>query len=149
MTADPTFTIEIPDINLSQTIITNVDPTNQDSYLSIMDSYVAHGKYSALPSKPDGNVYLFAHSQKASPGITPAGGWFTRIDELTEGDIIKITYHGQIYTYSVTRTFIVNPHDTYVYRAATIYPEHRSITLQTCYPRGETSQRLIVWGVER
>lgn len=147
LTADTSFSVEIPFLELSQTIIAEVDPSSKQEYLPVMESYIAHGRYTAFPTDPDGNVYLFAHSKKAPAGITPTGAWFTRIDELKTGDAIIISYHGQTYTYTVTTSLIVDTKDTYVYQSSSVYPGHRSITLQTCYPRGETLQRLIVRGI--
>ena len=147
ITADYSFSIEIPAISLSHTIVPDVDPADKEEYLSVIESYVAHGAYTALPPDEDGNVYLFAHSRRAPQGYTPPGGWFTRIDELKAGDIITLHYHDQTYTYTVTTSFVVDPEETYVYQPISIYPDHRSLTLQTCYPRGETEQRLIVWAI--
>lgn len=144
LTGDTTFFIEIPKISLAHTILSNVDPSNKNEYLAVMDKGIAHGKYTALPPDPDGNVYLFAHSRATTEEDTPQGGWFTRIDELEMGDVITLFYHGQTYTYTVATSFIVDPDEVSVYSGTSLYPGHRSLTLQTCYPRGETTQRLIV-----
>jgi len=146
-TLDATFNISIPSIGLSHDIYPNVDPTQRDVYLPILEQFVAHGNHTSVPSAPFGNTYLFAHSKNWYNGITPPGGWFTRIDELKAGDPISVNYHGQVYNYIVVTSFIVNPENVSVYTPTTLYPDHRSLTLQTCYPRGDTSKRLIVQAI--
>ncbi len=142
------FTIQIPRIDLTQNIIPHVDPSARHIYLPIMEKAVAHGENTALPGQRNGNIYLFAHSRTAPSGITPQGGWFTRIDELESGDTIELYYEGKQFTYVVKRLFIVNPEDIEVYQAHSPFPGENSLTLQTCYPRGDLSQRLIVQATE-
>lgn len=144
---DTSFWIDIPDIDLHHDIKENVNPVNEDEYMDVMEDYVAHGRFTALPPADAGNTYLFAHSMSASGDVTPEGGWFTRIDELEKGDIIYVNYHGNLYIYTVTEREIISPLDTSVYTGNSIYGEHRSLTLQTCYPRGGTELRLMVYAV--
>lgn len=109
-----------------------------------MEEKIAHGKGTPTPAIPGGNTYLFAHSKNEYNGSTPEGAWFTRIDELNEGDLIYIHYHSKDYTYVVRDTFTVTPEKTNVYTATSPFEYNRSLTLQTCYPRGDISGRLIV-----
>lgn len=136
-----TFTIKIPKISLYQEVEPNVDPTNRDIYLPIIEKKVAHGKGTSLPDDPDGNTYLFAHSRATT---AEKGGWFTRIDELTEGDLIILYYNGTLYEYSVVNYFVISPKQTSVYTGDSLFEETNSVTLQTCYPRGSTESRLII-----
>jgi LPXTG-site transpeptidase (sortase) family protein len=138
------FYIEIPKISLSHPIKANVNPKNEKDYLPAIAKYVAHGKDTALPNQPNGNVYLFAHSKAVYTGATPNEGWFTRIDELHNNDKIHIYYKGQKYTYKVEKLFVVDPTYTDIYTSKSPFPNHKSLTLQTCYPRGDNSKRLIV-----
>ena len=142
------FTIHIPAIGLVQNITPNVNPGNQDEYLPVLEQSVAHGKYTALPNVEEGNTYLFAHSRLSYNGITPPGGWFTRIDELEENDIIIIQFNDDTYTYAVRSSTIVESSETTVYTGQSQFNEKRSLTLQTCYPRGTTEKRLLVHAEE-
>jgi LPXTG-site transpeptidase (sortase) family protein len=146
-TADTSFWIDIPKIGLHHSIIPGVDPVDENEYMKILEENIAHGKYTALPPAASGNTYLFAHSMRASGNVTPDGGWFTRIDELSPGDIIYVNYHGELYLYTVTDTEIISPLQTSVYTGNSIYGEHRSLTLQTCYPRGGTELRFMVYAI--
>jgi sortase A len=141
------FYISIPKINLAQDITPNVDPTNKDEYLEILEKSVAHGMYTALPYIQGGNTYLFAHSKTSDNGETPKGGWFTRIDELTSGDKIILTLNEKTYTYTVKNRIIVDPLETSVYTGESMFEGHNSLTLQTCWPRGTTEKRLIVQAI--
>lgn len=143
------FSINVPAINLQKEITANVDPTDKDEYLSVIEETIAHGLYTALPNSPGGNTYLFAHSKNSSNGETPDGGWFTRIDELKTGDTITITYKGEKYLYAVVTSEIVDPEETDVYTPESPFGERRSLTLQTCYPRGTTEKRIIVTAIEK
>lgn len=138
------FSIEIPQIGLVRDIEKNINPTISEEYLPAIERNVAHGKGTALPSNPDGNTYLFAHSFAATGPNTPDGGWFTRLDELTYGDSIIIRFNGQTYTYTVDQIFTVDPYFEEIYTAHSRYDDARSLTLQTCYPRGDNSGRLII-----
>ena len=138
--------MEIPKIDLKKSITPNVDPSNKDEYMEVIEESVAHGMYTALPYIQDGNTYLFAHS-KISGNNTPEGGWFTRIDELTSGDIIYITLNEKTYQYTVRNRIIVDPLETEVYTGKSVFEDHNSLTLQTCWPRGTTEKRLIVQAI--
>lgn len=144
---DTKFYIEIPKVSLKHDIAQSVDPTDPEIYLDILETKVAHGKGTSLPQTSQGNTYLFAHSKSVYDGSTPSGGWFTRIDELTPGDSIIVYFYGKSYSYIVTKSFTVDPSETYVYTGKSLYDGKSSLTLQTCYPRGNTDSRLIVQAV--
>ncbi len=138
------YYIEIPKIGLVHNITANVNSAKEEEYLPAIEANIAHGKGTALPQNPDGNVYLFAHSKAYYGMETPDGAWFTRIDELQTGDQILIHFNGKIYTYTVVELEIISPSNVSVYTGDTIYTGNRSLILQTCYPRGDQGLRLIV-----
>lgn len=141
----PGFSISIPKIRLQRGITKNVNPSVKSQYLPVLEQSVAHGSGTALPDQEDGNVYLFAHSQNYYGTETPEGGWFTRIDELVPGDPIYLSYDGEEYTYRVIDYDIVGPEEIDIYTGISSYDGSSSLTLQTCYPRGDTALRLIVY----
>jgi len=132
---------------LKKDITPNVDPTNRDEYMNVIENSVAHGMYTALPYIQNGNTYLFAHSKISENGDTPEGGWFTRIDELKEGDTITLILNQTRYDYTVKTSTIVDPLDTSVYTGKSAFNGNNSLTLQTCWPRGTTEKRLIVQAI--
>lgn len=141
------FAIHIPAIGLDHEIVMNVDAGDPQTYLPIIEQFVAHGAGTALPTATNGNIYLFAHSRTAPQGVTPHGGWFTRIDELTSGDSIILDYNGNRYNYSVVFSKIVDPSETDIYTGISVFDGNTSLALQTCYPRGTSTQRLIVYAI--
>jgi sortase A len=139
---DEDFVISIPSIDLNHDIKYNVDPRDKDIYLPVLDKYVAHGMFTALPSTEDGRVYLYAHSKVASKGITPEGGYFSHLHEVKKGELIYIYYKGDKYTYKVRDKIIVEPTRVDIYTGESDKPE---VALQTCFPPGTTKNRLIVF----
>lgn len=133
------FEITIPKIELQKTVIPNVDPRDENIYKEAFKQGVAHGLGTKFPDEI-GNTYLYAHSTKKVEDIEKNAGWFTRIDELEIGDEIVINYGQNKYIYSIASREIVDPRATGVY---TSYAPVQMLTLQTCYPRGEITERII------
>jgi sortase A len=70
------------------------------------------------------------------------GAPFLNLDDLSEGDEIRVkTTYGN-FTYSVVSTRITDPEDTEILK----YPGFEGITMITCDPPWDTSHRLIVLG---
>lgn len=136
------FSISIPSIGLLHPIKYNVDPRHKTEYLPILEEYIAHGKFTALPSTGDGRVYLFAHSKVAPEGVTPKGGYFSHIHELNKGDNIEITFNQDTYIYSVRKSIIVDASAVDYYTGES---DRSEVALQACYPPGTTEKRIIVF----
>ncbi|KXK26960.1 MAG: Sortase family protein [candidate division WS6 bacterium OLB20] len=128
------YAIEIPRIGVRKDIVANVDPSRRSVYMPVIDSYVAHGKYTRLPFEAvtEGNVYLFAHREGPS-------GFFNRLGELRSGDELIIRFNGDRYVYRFNHSFVVEPTRTEVYTGTSETP---MLTLQTC--ENGNRQRLIV-----
>jgi sortase A len=68
---------------------------------------------------------------------------FRPVRRIKPGDPLVVTTPDRVYTYRVTRTFIVAPQDVYVLDPA----DHSTLTLVTCYPFefiGHAPKRFIV-----
>lgn len=128
------FRIVIPRIGVGKDIQANVDPSKRDVYLPVIEKVVAHGKYTRLPyqATKEGNVYLFAHRDGSH-------GFFHRLGELRNGDVINIEFNESTYVYEVYKSFVVDPSDVWVYTGESEVP---ALTLQTC--ENGNAQRLIV-----
>jgi len=133
------FRINIPKIGVDKEIIPDVDPRDEAIYKEAFKQGVAHGMGTKYPDEI-GNTYLYAHSTKDVEDIEQNAGWFTRLDELEVGDEFEILYGQNVYTYSIASREIVDPRATGVYTA---YAPVQMVTLQTCYPRGEITERII------
>ncbi|MCT4619670.1 MAG: class D sortase [Marinisporobacter sp.] len=69
---------------------------------------------------------------------------FNRLDELVIGDIIETTDTATTYKYKVFDKFLVKPDETWVLTGKNIDKE---ITLITCHPMLNPTQRLIIKGI--
>lgn len=84
-----------------------------------------------------GNCVLAAHRDYTF------GTYFSRLDELKEGDAVEIDYMGFTHTYRVTGSMVTTPDDL----SALMPTENPLLTLITCHPRGSGKERLIVTAV--
>lgn len=92
-----------------------------------------------LPTGTKGNrTVISAHRG------TPTRLFFTRLDELEEGDTFEVDAFGQHLVYEVSEIETVLPDDTSVYESN---EDLDQATLLTCTPYGINSHRLLVTGV--
>ncbi|MHB9111368.1 MAG: sortase [Thermoleophilia bacterium] len=70
------------------------------------------------------------------------GAPFLNLDDLSEGDEIRVQTTYGLFTYNVVSSKITDPEDTDVLK----YPGFEAITLITCDPPWDISHRLIVQG---
>lgn len=133
------FRIKIPKIGVDKEVIPNVDPRDETIYKEAFKHGVAHGLGTKFPGEI-GNTYLYAHSTKDVEDIEKNAGWFTRLDELEVGDEFEILYGQNTFKYSIASRDIIDPRATGVYTA---YAPVQMVTLQTCHPRGEITERII------
>ena len=83
---------------------------------------------------PDtGNVSIAGHR-------TTYGAPFRHVDELVEGDEIRLFYNEKVYIYRVEEVFATHTTDWSVIDPT----EKPALTLTTCHPPGWASERLIV-----
>lgn len=93
---------------------------------------VGHYRTSVLPGEPDNSV-LAGHRETA----------FKRAGELKKGDLIRVDTHEGEFTYSVSKTWIVDEDD----RTVIVSTEEPVIRLVTCYPFdmvGSAPERYII-----
>ena len=74
---------------------------------------------------------------------TTYGAPFNRLDELEVGDEITVTDVSGVFTYQVTRQFVVSPSDVTVL-APPDDPNAALLTLTTCHPKYSANERLII-----
>lgn len=117
--------LSIPKLNLRTAVVKGV---------TSRDLSMGPGLYpqSNMPGE-EGNVSIAGHRNVF-------GSWFRHLNRLVPGDAIAITYQGTTYNYAVEKVFIVAENDWSVV-APTAY---RALTLTTCDPPGNVTQRLIV-----
>jgi len=135
------FAIIIPKFNINSPVIGSVNPFDAKEYGPILKKGVAHAKTSYFPNQ-DGSVYLFSHSTNYEWFVRDLNALFYNVKDLTDGDYVIIFYQGVRYTYEYKSREIVAPKNT-----AFILPVtgKRQLILQTCWPPGSTTQRLLIF----
>lgn len=121
--------LTIPSIDLEVVMVEGITPAD-------LRFAVGHFPGTGEPG-PGGNVALAGHRTFTS------GQFFRRLDELEEGDEIRIEYGGELYPYRVTDKWVVNPEDTWVLDKT----EEAAVTLVTCTPPHSTAYRLVIRGL--
>jgi sortase A len=120
--------IEIPRVNIDWAVVEGI---GRD------DLKKGPGHYPTTPWPGQlGNAAIAGHR-------TTYGAPFNRLDELDVGDEIKVTDVSGVFTYKVTRQFVVSPSDVTVL-APPDDPTAALLTLTTCHPKYSANQRLII-----
>ncbi len=139
---DTLFSILIPKIGASSQVFPNVDSTNQDEFLKILQKGVARAKGPVFPGQI-GNIYLFAHSTDNFWDVGRYNAVFYLLKELSLGDDITIFFEDKRYNYKVTESRIVDPTDV-SFIVHSQQERSKQLILQTCWPPGTTWKRLVV-----
>ncbi|HUD44579.1 MAG TPA: sortase [Patescibacteria group bacterium] len=140
------FSVVIPKIGASARIFPNVDVTNENEFLSVLQQGVAHAKGSVFPGMK-GTTYLFAHSTDSWLDVSAYNAVFYLLKDMNPGDEIVIFFEGRRYNYTVSRIVISDPSDT-----SLLDNSHNSaeqLVLQTCWPPGTTWKRLFVIAIPK
>lgn len=135
------FSLVIPKIGVNAPVIANVDPANATQYKAALLTGVAHASTSMLPDD-NGTVYLFSHSTSYDWLVKDLNAVFYLLKNLKEGDLIVLVYKNKHYTYRLRETRIVAPTDVSYLTPQT---DKKSLILQTCWPPGSTTERLLVF----
>lgn len=136
------FSIVIPRIGASEIITANVDPSNKEEYLTVLQKSIAHAKGTAYPGL-GGTTYLFAHSADNFWNIGRYNAVFYLLKDMNPGDLVYIFFQGRRYTYEVYDKKTVNA-DEVSYVDAALGQGERLI-LQTCWPPGTDWKRTLVF----
>ncbi len=84
---DTSFSIIIPKIGASAKIFPNVDATNPDEFMPVLQEGIAHAKGTVFPGM-NGNIYLFAHSTDNWWNVGRYNAVFYLLKDLKPGDDI-------------------------------------------------------------
>lgn len=134
------YGIVIPAIFLDEPVVFNVDPNDSKAYGAALKQGIAHASGTAFPDNP-GLGYYFAHSSSQELA-SQYNAVFYLLGKLQPHEEIFIWHEGQDYTYSVTHSVVTNPSDV---SFLTQQYDKETIVLQTCWPPGTTSKRLLVF----
>lgn len=139
---DTQFSIVIPKIGATSKVYPNVDPTNEEEFLPLLQTGVAHAKGTVFPGF-EGNTYIFAHSTDNFWNVGRYNAVFYLLKELQKGDEIIIFFEGRRYNYVVDRIEIKDAEDVELL-VNSQRTRVQQLILQTCWPPGTTWKRLFV-----
>lgn len=142
---DTLFSILIPKIGAVSKITPNVDSSNPDEFLPVLQESVAHAKGTVFPGIP-GTTYLFAHSTDNFWDVGRYNAVFYLLKDLAPGDEIVIFFENKRYNYKVTETEIVDSSEVSLLVNSQSGKGQR-LVLQTCWPPGTAWQRLMVFAI--
>ncbi len=135
------FSLIIPKIGINAAVIPAVNPANPGEYLEALQKGVAHASTSYFPNQ-DGTVYLFSHSTNYDWFVKDLNAVFYLLKNLEQGDVIVLYYKGTQYRYRLSETRVVGPDEI-----SYLVPQtgKKRLILQTCWPPGSTSERLLIF----
>lgn len=135
----------IPKFNINAPIDFDVS-TEYNAQMAAMDNGVAYFGIPGANSKPGqlGNVPIAGHSSNDFFGAGNYKFLFAPLAQgrMTTGDAIYVNYNSHRYTYSVTRTEIVEPNEASKLIIGTDKPY---LTLISCTPLGTAQKRILVF----
>lgn len=117
--------LEIPRLNLKTAVVRGVTPKDLSRGPGLFPD-------SNMPGEI-GNVAIAGHRNVS-------GSWFRHLNRLESGDRLSISCQGRNYEYRVEKVYIVAENDWSVVAPT----DYKALTLITCDPPGNVSQRLIV-----
>lgn len=139
---DTELSILILKIGASARVFPNVDPSNKDEFLPVLQKGIAHAKGTVFPGM-NGNIYLFAHSADNFWNIGRYNAVFYLLKDLVKDDNIVVFFQNRRYNYKVKEVKIVDESDV-SYITQSQQQNEQTLILQTCWPPGTTWKRLIV-----
>lgn len=141
MPIDTDFGILIPKIGANAKVYPNIDPTNKEGFLPILQEGIAHAKGTVFPGM-QGNIYLFAHSTDNWWNAGRYNAVFYLLKDLIPGDEVIVFFEQVRYDYVVTEKLVTD--DTYVDLLSGEQKGQQRLVLQTCWPPGTSWKRLFV-----
>ncbi len=138
------FFITIPSLGIDRLPVqSNVDSTSEAAYNAVLDTRLAHFKGTGLPiSDIANNIVIYGHSASPNYGPKPSDPMvaFSFLPNLKVGDDIILEIEGQTYKFKMQKSKIVEPEDTSIINGTR---GKRTLTLFTCYPAGDNTQRYV------
>lgn len=136
----PDAGITIPSLYINEPIVFNVDPNDERAYTKALSQGIAHASGTGFPG--EGKLgYYFAHS--SSPAFASRyNAIFYLLNKIQTGDTISVWHNNTEHRYTVYAKRTTNPTDVSFLKQSY---DTDTIVLQTCWPPGTTSQRLLVF----
>lgn len=134
-------TVFIDSVRIKAPIV-YVEENSEEVFQRALQNGVVHYPGTALPGEY-GNAYIFGHSSDLAWAKGSYKTVFALLPKVKVGEEIKITNRrGELFTYTVTQTFVAKPTDVYLLEQGD--RKTKKLTLQTSYPLGTALKRWIV-----
>lgn len=136
------FYLTIGKINLyNALVVPKVNMDYEGEYENALSRGLAHASGTGLPGSGK-MIYIFGHSTNYPWLIQNINALFYNLDKLENGDKVNIDYNEKNFSYIVYDKKIVNPDDANI-----IYDKTNEdiLILQTCWPKGTTLKRLLIF----
>lgn len=140
---DTNFSILIPKIGANAKVFPNIDPSNQNIFLPVLQKGVAHAKGTVFPGMK-GNIYLFAHSTDNFWDVGRYNAIFYLLKNLNPGDDIIVFFEDRRHNYKVVKSGIAEANNV-SYIVDSQNKDKETLILQTCWPPGTAWKRLLVF----
>lgn len=140
------FKLSIPNLGLNELPVqANVNSGIEGVYDKVLEKGLAHMLSTGLPiSDVKNNIVIYGHSAGGdyyNRTGDPAAA-FSKLNKAKVGDEIIIKIEGQEFKFKVSKTKIVKPNDISIITGDSNFKQ--TLTLFTCYPAGNNSNRLVV-----
>lgn len=135
------FGIVVPKVGINAPVIPSVNPADTKGYEDALLKGVAHSSTSFFPDE-NGAVYLFSHSTSYEWFVKDLNAVFYLLKNLDVNDPVVLIYKGKRYTYRLSEKRIVSPDDVSFLNPI---EGKKMLILQTCWPPGSTTQRLLLF----
>lgn len=136
------FGLVIPKIGVNDIVFVVNDINNDAESEEAMKKGIAWARGSAVPGDY-GNAFFFSHSTRNVQDMWRYNAQFTLLSKLERGDLFTVFYQGRQYDYFVDSIRIIEADDRSYFN---VDEDGRFATLQTCYPPGFDTHRLVVRG---
>ncbi|MFH1670513.1 MAG: S-layer homology domain-containing protein [Patescibacteria group bacterium] len=136
------FSLSMPSLGVSDLTVTHpVDPFTSDGILQPLQYGVGH-----LFSYPGagGKIMIYGHSSGYPWDVSQYTKIFRKVNNLSTGDRIFVTYDGKLFTYEVNYKQTVSASDTSPFNDS---GNGEELILYTCWPPDSISQRYLVHAV--
>jgi LPXTG-site transpeptidase (sortase) family protein len=134
------YGIVIPTLYIQEMVIPQVNAADKLVYMPALKQGIAHAAGTALAGEP-GLGYYFAHSSGLDAPLHGGRAVFYLLGKLEAGDEVILYRAGERYEYRVSEKKVVEATDlTFLNDAG----DDERIVLQTCWPVGTSSKRLLV-----
>ena len=136
------FAISIPSLDILDVAVGHpADPFSKEGILAPLQGGLGH--LFAYPGNP-GKTMIYGHSSGYPWDVSEYTKVFRKINELTTGERVYVTYEGSLHVYEVSKKQVIDAKDVSPFND----DGTNELILYTCWPRDGIKQRYLVHATE-